>query len=73
MRWGSAVRQGAFKSSLAACAVDERGATLAEAEFGNDPAEHRALVARTRQVAPAAPIGVEGSASYGAAAAILAR
>jgi len=57
------------KATLAACAVDERGATLAEAEFGNDPAGHRALAAWTRQVAPAALIGVEGSASYGAAAA----
>ena len=57
------------KATLAACAVDERGAPLAEAEFANDPAGHRALAAWSRQVAPGARIGVEGSASYGAVAA----
>ena len=57
------------KATLAACAVDERGAALAEAEFANDPAGHRALAAWSRAVAPDAQIGVEGSASYGAPAA----
>lgn len=57
------------KATLAACAVDERGAALAEAEFANDPAGHRALAAWSRAVAPGALIGVEGSASYGAPAA----
>ena len=57
------------KATLAACAVDERGAALAEAEFANDPAGHRALATWSRAMAPGALIGVEGSASYGAPAA----
>ena len=31
------------KATLAACAVDERGAAVAEREFSNDAAGHRAL------------------------------
>lgn len=65
----SAIGIDTHKATLAACAVDERGAALAEAEFDNDPAGHRALAAWIGAVAPAARIGVEGSASYGAAAA----
>lgn len=57
------------KATLAACAVDERGAPLAEREFANDPAGHAALAAWAIEVAPGALIGVEGSASYGAPAA----
>jgi transposase len=57
------------KDSLAACAVDELGAALAETEFANDPAGHAALAAWAQTVAPGATIGVEGSSSYGAAAA----
>jgi transposase len=57
------------KDSLAACAVDEVGAPLAEAEFANDPAGHAALAAWARTVAAGATIGIEGSSSYGAAAA----
>ena len=57
------------KATLAACAVDVLGAPLDERTFPNDPAGHRDLAAWARRVAPAAVIGVEGSASYGAAAA----
>ncbi|MDA1196261.1 MAG: IS110 family transposase [Planctomycetota bacterium] len=57
------------KATLAACAVDGLGAPLDERTFPNDPAGHRALAAWARQVAPGAVIGLEGSASYGAAAA----
>jgi transposase len=57
------------KNSLAACAVDELGAALAETEFTNDPAGHAALDAWARSVAAGATIGIEGSSSYGAAAA----
>lgn len=57
------------KASLAACAIDELGAAAAERTFPNDPAGHRELAAWARQVAPAGIVGVEGSASYGAAAA----
>jgi transposase len=55
------------KATLAACAVDERGAALAERQFSNDPAGHRALASWAAGMSPAALIGVEGSASYGAA------
>jgi transposase len=54
------------KASLAACAVDELGAPLAERTFPNDPAGHGALAEWIRTVAPDAVIGIEGSASYGA-------
>jgi transposase len=55
------------KATLAACAVDERGAALAERQFSNDPAGHRALASWAAGTSPGALIGVEGSASYGAA------
>ena len=57
------------KTTLAACAVDELGAPLAEQTFANDPGGHRALLVWAAEVAPDAMIGVEGSASYGAPAA----
>jgi len=57
------------KQTLAACAVDELGAPLAEAVFVNDPAGHAALAAWIREVVPEARVGVEGSSSFGAAAA----
>lgn len=62
----SAIGVDTHKATLAACAVDERGAPLGEAEFGNDPAGHRALAAWSSELAPGARIGIEGSASYGA-------
>jgi len=57
------------KATLAACAVDELGVTLAERTFVNDPAGHAALWAWAETVAPDGRIGLEGSAGYGAAAA----
>jgi len=57
------------KASLAACAVDALGEPVAERTFPNDPAGHRELAVWAGRVAPGGPIGVEGSASYGAAAA----
>jgi transposase len=57
------------KATLAACAVDELGAPLGERIFQNDPAGRRALAAWAGQIAPGATVGVEGSSSYGAAAA----
>lgn len=55
------------KASLAACAVDERGAALAEMTFANHRAGHAALAAWATGLDPAAVIGIEGSATYGAA------
>lgn len=40
------------KASLAACAIDELGRELAGAQFANDPAGHRALLAWARAAAP---------------------
>jgi transposase len=57
------------KATLAACAVDELGAALDERTFANDPVGHRDLAAWARRLAPDGIVGLEGSASYGAAAA----
>jgi transposase len=57
------------KATLAACAVDELGAVLAERSFGNDQQGHAELGLWARAVAPGARIGLEGSSSYGASAA----
>jgi transposase len=57
------------KATLAACAVDELGAPLGEGVFANDPSGHAALAAWASRVAPGARLGVEGSSSFGAAAA----
>ena len=57
------------KATLAACAIDELGRPLAEQTFANEPAGHAALRTWARAVAPGGRIGLEGSASYGAAAA----
>jgi len=57
------------KASLAACRVDELGSATAEATFDNDPAGHRLLLAWIQQADPAVIVGIEGSASFGAAAA----
>jgi len=57
------------KDSLAACAIDELGGVLGEATFGNDPAGHAQLGSWARGLVPGGRIGIEGSASYGAAAA----
>jgi transposase len=65
----SAIGIDTHKDSLAACAVDDLGAVLSEATFGNDPASHAALGAWATGVAPGATLGFEGSSTYGAAAA----
>jgi transposase len=57
------------KATLVACAVDELGSPVAEESFGNDPAGHAALGTWATLVLPGARIGLEGSSSYGAAAA----
>lgn len=57
------------KRTLAACAVDGVGAAVDERTFENDRDGFSALATWAAQVAPGATIGVEGSASYGAAAA----
>jgi transposase len=57
------------KATLAACLVDELGAPLDERTFANDPAGHRALLDWGVELGPAATIGIEGSAGFGAAAA----
>jgi len=54
------------KATLAACAVDDVGAVLAERTFGSDADGFAALAAWIRDVAPGAIVGVEGSSSYGA-------
>ena len=56
------------KATLAACAVDELGSSIAERTFRNDPGGHEALAVWVREV-EAGVIGFEGSSSYGAAAA----
>ena len=55
------------KASLAACAVDERGAVVGEGHLGQCRAGHAALAAWAAALDPAAVIGIEGSATYGAA------
>ena len=57
------------KGSLAACAVDEVGRPLAERTFDNDPAGHAALAAWLDELGSVVRVGLEGSASFGAAAA----
>lgn len=56
------------KATLAACAVDALGSAVAEGTFPNDRAGHEDLAAWVRALA-ADVIGLEGSSSYGAAAA----
>jgi transposase len=53
------------KRTLAACAVDELGRQLDAAEFPNEPAGHRALLAWARAAAPEARrFGLESSGHY---------
>ena len=54
------------KRTLAACAVDAVGSVIDERTFDCDPAGFVELAAWAGGVAPAARIGIEGSASYGA-------
>lgn len=56
------------KDTLAACLVDGLGMASDEREFANDPAGHTAFAAWVTGLAePNLRVGVEGSASYGAA------
>ena len=57
------------KRTLAACAIGGVGTVLDERTFANDRAGIGDLAAWAARVASGATIGVEGSASYGAAAA----
>src|SRR5450432_1605473 len=57
------------KATLACCLVDELGQPLDERTFANDPAGHRTLLGWATHAGPATRIGVEGSASFGGAAA----
>ena len=54
------------KRTLAACAVDDVGAVVAERTFDCDRPGFAELTAWADRVAPGATIGIEGSASYGA-------
>jgi transposase len=56
------------KDTLAACRVDVAGLAIAERIFANDPVGHQSLLAWIGTASPAM-IGIEGSASFGAAAA----
>lgn len=56
------------KDTLAACRVDVSGAALDERTFTNNPAGHRAL-RDWLEAGPSTIVGIEGSASFGAAAA----
>jgi transposase len=57
------------KATLACCLIDELGQLLDEQTFANDPAGHRALLDWATHAHPGGRIGVEGSASFGGAAA----
>lgn len=57
------------KATLAACAVDELGRPLAERTFPNDRQGHAAVRSWLADLGPDTRVGVEGSSSYGAAAA----
>lgn len=62
----TAVGVDTHKASLAACAVDNGGAALADMTFANHRAGHTALATWAATLDPAAIIGIEGSATYGA-------
>jgi len=57
------------KGSLAAAAVDALGRVLDVREFTNDPTGHRSLLRWVKEQAQPRTIGIEGSLSYGSAAA----
>jgi transposase len=57
------------KGSLAAAAVDALGRVLGAREFTNDPTGHRSLLRWVKEQAQPRTIGIEGSLSYGSAAA----
>ncbi len=57
------------KGSLAAASVDALGRVLGVREFTNDPTGHRSLVRWVKEQAQPRTVGIEGSLSYGSAAA----
>lgn len=57
------------KDSLACCLIDGLGVALDERTIPNDPGGHAALVAWAHSLDPAPLVGLEGSSSFGAAAA----
>jgi len=57
------------KGSLAAAAVDALGRVLGVREFTNDPTGHRSLLRWVTELGQPRTIGIEGSLSYGSAAA----
>ena len=57
------------KGSLAAASVDALGRVLDIREFTNDPTGHRSLLRWVKEQAQPRTIGIEGSLSYGSAAA----
>jgi transposase len=57
------------KATLVCCLVDELGNAVEERSFGNDASGHRALLAWSSGLGADVRIGLEGSATYGAAAA----
>lgn len=63
----SAIGIDTHKATLVACAIDELGTAVDEAQFRNDPAGHHELAAWAGRVAPGATIGIEGSSTFGAA------
>jgi transposase len=57
------------KASLAAAAVDALGRVLGIREFANDPTGHRSLLRWVAEQGQPRTVGIEGSLSYGSAAA----
>lgn len=57
------------QGSLAAAAVDALGRVLGIREFTNDPTGHRSLLRWVTELGQPRTIGIEGSLSYGSAAA----
>lgn len=65
----SAIGIDTHKATLACCLVDDLGTPIDERTLPNDPAGLVTLVAWVRSLDPVPVVGIEGSASYGAAAA----
>jgi transposase len=57
------------KDSLACCLIDDLGIPLDERTIPNDPSGHARLTAWVRSLEPVPVVGLEGSSSFGAAAA----
>lgn len=57
------------RDSLACCLIDGLGVPIDERTLPNDPAGHAGLVAWVRSLDPVPMVGLEGSSSFGAAAA----